>query len=51
VLPTGVAEGIGLSPDELRQMIQSYYLARGWDENGSVPEGKLAELGLARVEH
>ena len=50
-LPTGVGAGIGLSPDELRQMIQSYYIARGWDENGSVPEGKLAELGLARDKH
>jgi aldehyde:ferredoxin oxidoreductase len=45
-LPTGVGAGIGLSPDELRQMIRSYYLARGWDENGLVPAKKLAELGL-----
>jgi len=28
-LPTGVAQGIGLTPDDLRQMIQSYYEARG----------------------
>lgn len=45
-LPTGVGTGVGLSPDELRQMIRSYYAARGWDENGLVPEKKLAELGL-----
>ena len=45
-LPTGVGAGVGLSPDELRQMIRSYYEARGWDENGLVPEKKLAELGL-----
>jgi len=37
-LPTGVGAGIGLSPDELRQMIQSHCQARGWDENGFVPE-------------
>jgi aldehyde:ferredoxin oxidoreductase len=45
-LPTGVAAGIGVSPDELREMIQGYYRARGWDEKGSVPESKLKELGL-----
>ncbi len=49
VLPTGVGAGIGLSRDELRQMIQSYYQARGWDENGFVPENKSAELCLSMV--
>jgi aldehyde:ferredoxin oxidoreductase len=48
-LPTNVGAGIGLIPDELRQMIQSYYLARGWDGNGFVPEKKLAELCLPTV--
>jgi aldehyde:ferredoxin oxidoreductase len=48
-LPTGIGTGIGLSPDELRQMIQSYYQARGWDENGFVPETKLTELYLSTV--
>ena len=47
-LPTGVAQGIGLNPDELQEMIRSYYSARGWEENGLVPDKKLAELGLAR---
>jgi len=46
-LPDGVAEGVGLAPEELREMIQSYYRARGWDENGFVPKEKLTELGLA----
>jgi aldehyde:ferredoxin oxidoreductase len=45
-LPTGVAQGVGLTPDELREMIQGYYRARGWDEAGLVPKGKLAELGI-----
>jgi aldehyde:ferredoxin oxidoreductase len=45
-LPTGVGAGSGLSPDELRQMIQSYYQARGWDESGLVPEQRLADLCL-----
>jgi aldehyde:ferredoxin oxidoreductase len=43
-LPTGVGAGIGLSPDELREMIRRYYEARGWDENGLVPENNLAQL-------
>jgi aldehyde:ferredoxin oxidoreductase len=28
-------------------MIQSYYLARGWDDRGFVSQAKLIELGLA----
>ena len=45
-LPTGVAQGIGLSADELREMIQGYYEAREWEKNGLVPEKKLKELGI-----
>jgi len=49
-LPTGVAQGVGLSANELRGMIGSYYQARGWDESGLVPENKLAELCLSVVQ-
>jgi aldehyde:ferredoxin oxidoreductase len=48
-LPTGVGAGVGLSPEELRQMIRSYYLARGWDDHGYIPESRLAELNLPPV--
>lgn len=48
-LSSGVARGTALSPIELREMIRGYYQARGWDERGFVPEGKLAELGLRTV--
>jgi aldehyde:ferredoxin oxidoreductase len=48
-LPTGVAQGIGLTSGELREMIQSYYQARDWDEKGFVTERKLTELGLPTV--
>lgn len=48
-LPTGVAAGVRLSPDELRQMIRSYYQARGWDDSGLIPESKLAELNLPHL--
>jgi aldehyde:ferredoxin oxidoreductase len=46
-LPTGVARGVGLTSEELRQMIQSYYRARGWDDGGLVPPSKLSELGIS----
>lgn len=45
-LPTGVAQGTGLTANELREMLQGYYRARGWDENGFISENKLRELGL-----
>ena len=41
-----MAEGVELTEAELREMIQGYYQARGWDENGFVPNEKLNELGL-----
>jgi aldehyde:ferredoxin oxidoreductase len=47
-LPTGVAQGIGLTPDELNGMIASYYQAREWDGDGNVPDKKLKDLGLDR---
>jgi aldehyde:ferredoxin oxidoreductase len=45
-LPAGVAQEVGLTPAELRTMIQGYYNARGWDENGFVPAKKQQELNL-----
>jgi aldehyde:ferredoxin oxidoreductase len=48
-LPTGIARGIGLSADELREMIGAYYQARGWDTDGLIPHHKMRELGLPAV--
>lgn len=45
-LATGVAHGVGLHPDELREMIRGYYHARSWDDRGFIPESKLRELGI-----
>jgi aldehyde:ferredoxin oxidoreductase len=45
-LPNGVAAGVGLTRDELRDMLRGYYRARQWDEDGFVPEWKAAELGI-----
>ena len=47
ILPTGVAQGVGLSANELRQMIGGYYRARGWNDNGFIPDEKLNELGIS----
>jgi len=48
-LPTGVARGIALTSNELREMIQGYYQARGWDKDGFIPEEKLRQLGMPPV--
>lgn len=48
-LPTGVAAGVGLSREDLDMMVQGYYRARGWNEDGTIPEGKMGELGLGDV--
>ena len=48
-LPTGVAAGVGLTREELDLMIGGYYEARGWSEDGMIPEEKLAELGLVQT--
>lgn len=45
-LSTGVAQGVSLTPTELREMIQGYYNARGWDKRGFVPAKKQQELNL-----
>ena len=48
-LTDGVARGTGLTPDDLDMMIGAYYEARGWNEDGLIPESKLRELGLTDV--
>ena len=45
-LSSGVAQGVSLTPEELRVMIQGYYAARGWDTKGIVSHEKKRELGL-----
>jgi len=45
-LSTGVAQGVSLTDTELREMIQGYYKARGWDENGFIPKEKRRALNL-----
>ncbi|MGQ9572113.1 MAG: aldehyde ferredoxin oxidoreductase family protein [Dehalococcoidia bacterium] len=45
-LPVGVAQGMGLTRAELELMVAGYYRARGWTNEGLIPETKLRELGL-----
>ena len=48
-LPTGVAEGVGLTKADLDMMIQGYYRARGWTAEGLIPEQKLRELEVLDI--
>ena len=48
-LPSGVVEGVALSRQDLDMMVQGYYHARGWREDGTIPDAKLRQLGLEDV--
>ena len=48
-LPTGVVAGVGLTRHELDYMIASYYRARGWTNDGLIPQTKLSQLGLLEL--
>jgi aldehyde:ferredoxin oxidoreductase len=45
-LPGGTAAGAVLPGERLREMIQAYYAARGWDREGRVPAQLTESLGL-----
>jgi aldehyde:ferredoxin oxidoreductase len=45
-LPDGSGQGTTLVAEELRLMIDDYYEARGWTEEGLIPAEQLAKLGL-----
>jgi aldehyde:ferredoxin oxidoreductase len=48
-LPDGPGVGVGLPEDDLKLMIDSYYEARGWNPDGTIPTSKLVSLGLGRL--
>ena len=48
-LETGVVKGIGLSRSDLDMMIGGYFRARGWTDEGLVPERKVEDLQLLDV--
>ena len=45
-LPTGMVQGVALTADDLDRMISGYYRARGWTDEGLVPDSKVRELEL-----
>ena len=48
-LKGGASKGHLISRDELDQMLDEYYEARGWDKDGSPGRKKLEELGIGYV--
>jgi len=48
-IPEGPSKGAVLNPDEVRQGIEEYYLARGWTKDGLIPKSTLIELGLEDI--
>ncbi|MGI6368411.1 MAG: aldehyde ferredoxin oxidoreductase family protein [Anaerolineae bacterium] len=48
-IPDGPSKGYFVSREELALLIDDYYQARGWTEEGLIPRDKLIELGLADI--
>jgi aldehyde:ferredoxin oxidoreductase len=49
-LKAGASKGQFISKDDLKQMLDEYYEARGWDiETGAPTREKLVELGIGYV--
>ena len=49
-IPGGPSKGQLISKEDLKQMLDEYYTARGWDQTNGVPtRKKLTELGLGYV--
>lgn len=43
-IPSGASKGAVLSESRLQEMIRTYNLARGWTEDGWVPQDRLVDL-------
>ncbi len=48
-LPSGPAQGMHLTEENVHRMLDEYYGLRGWNKNGIPTEEKLKELGLTGV--
>jgi aldehyde:ferredoxin oxidoreductase len=46
-IPSGPGQGKGLSFEQIEQMLDEYYDARGWDRKGNPSQELLEDLGLA----
>jgi aldehyde:ferredoxin oxidoreductase len=47
-IPSGPSKGMGLSFEQIEQMLDEYYAARGWDDNGNPTRALLEDLGLRK---
>jgi len=45
-IPSGPAKGKGLTREQIEQMLDEYYDARGWDRRGNPTRAVLEDLGL-----
>ena len=45
-IPSGPGKGKGVSLDQVEQMLDEYYAARGWDSRGNPTREVLEDLGL-----
>jgi aldehyde:ferredoxin oxidoreductase len=45
-IPSGPGKGKGLMREQIEQMLDEYYAARGWDSNGNPTGEVLEDLGL-----
>ncbi len=48
-IPKGKSKGSYVKPKELERMLDDYYQARGWSEDGVPTEAKLVALGLPEI--
>lgn len=45
-IPSGPGKGKGVSREQVEQLLDEYYAARGWDKNGNPTREVLEDLGL-----
>lgn len=48
-IPSGSSGGLGVTPEELQQLLDEYYQLRGWDSEGVPTRETLDKLGLEDV--
>ncbi len=48
-IPAGPSKGSLVTHEEFKTLVDDYYQARGWTEEGLIPRSKLIELGLEDI--
>jgi aldehyde:ferredoxin oxidoreductase len=49
-IPDGHSKGLRIKPEELQEMLDAYYVLRGWDKNGVPSPETLSRLGLEDID-